>query len=54
MAAVTAMNLARRAMSSAAVELTSVRYPGLKRGQFAKVEQRDLDHFKARHPFSKA
>ena len=49
MAAVTAMNIARRAMSSAAaaVELTSLRYPGLKRGQFSNVEERDLDHFRA-------
>ena len=48
MAAVTAMSIARRAMSSAAaVELTSHRYPGLKRGQFAKIEQGDLDHFRA-------
>ena len=48
MAAVTAMSIARRAMSSAAaVELTSQRYPGLKRGQFAKIEQGDLDHFRA-------
>ena len=48
MAAVTAMSIARRAMSSAAaVELTSLRYPGLKRGQFANIEQGDLDHFRA-------
>ena len=52
-AATKAMNLlARRAMSSsstgaAAVELTSLRYPGLKRGRFATVEQGDLDHFRA-------